>query len=93
MKELEDKQIAKAEEVLKYLTSIMRREVTEETPILIGEGIQELVPKGVSIKDRIRAAELIGRRYSLFTDKLDIEGTIDTGTEKLDSILEQLKED
>ncbi|MCR2045501.1 terminase small subunit [Anaerosalibacter massiliensis] len=73
MKEIEDKQIAKADEVLKYLTSIMRGEIAEETPILIGEGVQELVPKGTSVKDRIRAAELIGRRYSLFTDKQDID--------------------
>lgn len=73
LKELEDERIAKADEVLKHLTSIMRGEITEETPILIGEGMQQLVPKEVNIKDRIKAAELLGRRYALFTDKQDVD--------------------
>lgn len=93
LKKLEDARIAKAEEVLKYLTSVMRGEEKEEVPILIGEGMQRLVPKEAGVKERIKAAELLGRRYSLFTDKVDVEGRIDTGTEKLDGILQQLKED
>lgn len=84
MKEIEDKQIAKAEEVLKYLTSVMRGEEKEEVAILIGEGMQELVPKGISAKERIKAAELIGRRYSLFTDKVDIDGNV--GVQIIDDI-------
>ena len=71
MKELEDAQIAKADEVLKHLTAVMRGEETEDVPILIGDGEQKLVPKGASLKDRIRAAELLGRRYALFTDNID----------------------
>ena len=44
--------------------------------------------------DRINAAkDFLDRAGFKPTDKLDIEGTIDTGTEKLDSILKQLKED
>lgn len=76
MKEIEDSKIADAKEVLELLTSIARGEVTEEATLLSGNGMQELVPKSADIKDRIRAAELIGRRYSLFTDKLELEGNI-----------------
>lgn len=77
MKELEDKRIAKAEEVLKHLTSMMRGEEREEVVVTENIGDYEskarIVKKQVSAKERIKAAELIGRRYSLFTDKQDID--------------------
>lgn len=74
--ELSDKQIAKQEEVLKYLTSVMRGEQTEQT--LISEGAelgQRIANIEVSAKDRIKAAELLGKRYGLWTDKIDINST------------------
>lgn len=92
MKNIEDEQIAKAEEVLKYLTSVMRGEESEEVPLLCGDGVQELIPKNLGAKDRIKAAELLGKRYSLFTEKIEVSGELDTGMSKLNSILEQLKE-
>ncbi|MBV1817326.1 terminase small subunit [Bacteroidales bacterium MSK.15.36] len=77
MKEIEDKQIAKAEEVLKYLTSVMNGEESEEVVVTENIGNYEskarIVEKQVSAKERIRAAELIGRRYSLFTDKQEVD--------------------
>lgn len=76
MKEIEDEEIAKAEEVLKYLTSLMRGKEREEILIGQGQGLQEITEIEVSAKDRIRAAELIGRRYALFTDKIDVEGNV-----------------
>lgn len=95
MKQIEDKQIAKAEEVLKHLTSMMRGEEREEVVVTENTGDYEskarIVKKQVSARERIRAAELIGRRYSLFTDKVDMDGKINTKTDKLDSILKQLK--
>lgn len=95
LKEFEDKRIAKAEEVLKYLTSVMRGEETEEVVVVEGSGDGKsearTIRKEVSAKERIRAAELLGKRYALFTDKVDMD--VDVGTEKLDSILKQLKED
>ncbi len=95
LKELEDKRIAKADEVLKHLTAAMRGEIDEEVVVTenIGDFMSEarVVKKQISARERIRAAELLGRRYALFTDKVDMD--IDTGTEKLDSILKQLKED
>lgn len=74
--ELSDKQIAKQEEVLKYLTSVMRGEQTEQT--LISEGAelgQRIANIEVSAKDRIKAAELLGKRYGSWTDKVDINST------------------
>lgn len=54
----------------------MRGEATEEIPLLVGNGVQEITTKHLSAKDRIRAAELLGKRYGLFTDKVSVEGTI-----------------
>lgn len=80
MKEIEDKQIAKAEEVLKHLTAAMRGEIDEEVVVTENIGDYEsrarIIKKQISAKDRIKAAELLGRRYSLFTDKVDIEGNL-----------------
>lgn len=80
MQEIEDKQIAKAEEVLKHLTSMMRGEIKEEVVVVENIGDYEskakIVEKQASAKERIRAAELLGRRYALFTDKMEVEGNI-----------------
>lgn len=80
LKEIEDKKIAKAEEVLKHLTAAMRGEIKEEVVVTENIGDYEsrarIIKKQISAKDRIKAAELLGRRYSLFTDKVDIEGNL-----------------
>lgn len=89
--ELESKRIAKGEEVLQYLTSVMRGELTEEVPMLCGDGYQELKNKDVGAKDRLKAAELLGKRYGLFSDKVELSGEVNTNSNKLDSILEQLE--
>ena len=68
--------IANAEEVMKYLTAVMRGEHTEEIPLLCGDGCQELTQKEVGAKERLKAAELIGKRYGLFTDKVGLEGAV-----------------
>lgn len=92
MKEIEDQAIAKQEEVLKYLTSLMRGEQKEETLIGRGEGYQSIDDIDVSAKDRIKAAELLGKRYSLWIDKKELKATFD-GVTKLDKIIEQLTDD
>ena len=87
LKELDDKQIAKQEEVLKYLTSVMRGEHEEEVLYGIGEGVQSTRHVEVGAKDRIKAAELLGKRYGTWTDKVDANinlPTIISGSEKLE---------
>lgn len=76
---------ADAQEVMEYLSAVMRGEYTEEVLILIGEGVQRITNIDVSAKDRLKAAELLGKRYSLFTDKveqnvdMDLNITVDYG--------------
>ena len=79
MKELEDQRIAKADEVLKYLTSVIRGEETEQVVVTenIGDFMSEarVVNKELSAKDKIKAAELLGKRYRLFVDKVEANVT------------------
>ena len=80
--ELEDKAIAKQDEVLKYLTSVMRGESLSEIVVIEGEGdgvsTARRMEKAPEEKDRIKAAELLGKRYGLFKDKVDITGEVRT---------------
>lgn len=71
--ELESKTIATQEEVLSYLTSVMRGEQREQTLRGEGEGYQSIIDIDVGAKDRIKAAELLGKRHRLWTDKVETE--------------------
>ena len=79
MKEIESDRIAKAEEVLAFLSASLRGEVLEE--VISTESIDGMIKpvilkKQLSAKDRIKAAELLGKRYALFTEKVDLEGNV-----------------
>ena len=79
--------IADAEEVMKYLTSVMRGEHAEQVLKLVGEGVQTVTDIDVSAKERLKAAELIGKRYGLFTEKVGLEGAVPviiTGDDQLE---------
>ena len=71
LEELESSKIAKQEEVLRYLTFLMRGEETEQTLRGLGEGEQIIDDIEVSAKDRIKAAELLGKRYGMWTEKIE----------------------
>lgn len=77
MAEKESELIASQDEVLKYLTSVMRGK-SQSTEIVvegIGDGCSEArtVLKEPSEKERLKAAELLGRRYGLYTDKIETD--------------------
>lgn len=71
--ELKNERTADAQEVLEYLTAVMRGEYKEATLIGVGEGAQAVVDIYVGAKDRLKAAELLGKRHALFTDKVDLQ--------------------
>lgn len=80
MSQMQKNTIASAEEVLEYLTSVTRGESRSHEIVVegIGDGCSEakIVSKPPSEKDRLKAAELLGKRYALFTDKTQIDGVI-----------------
>lgn len=77
LKEITDKSIADATEVMKMLTKGARMELEEDVVVVegIGDGCSEarVVRKKISAKDAIKCAELLGKRYRLFTDKIEAE--------------------
>ena len=79
-KEIESERIAKAEEVLAFLSASLRGEIDEDVVVVEGAGdgvsTARVVTKQLSAKDRIKAAELLGKRYALFTEKVDVEGNV-----------------
>ena len=75
LEKIRSEKIADAQEVMEYLTSVMRGEHTEQTLQLAGDGVQQISEIKVAARERLKAAELLGKRYALFTEK--IEGDID----------------
>ena len=73
---MENKRIADAEEVLEYLTRVVRDEVTEETVIFDKENGSQVAEIKAGVKDRNKAAELLGKRYALFTEKKELSGQV-----------------
>ena len=71
--ELKNERTADAQEVLEYLTAVMRGEDKEASLIGVGEGAQAVVDIDVGAKDRLKAAELLGKRHALFTDNVDLQ--------------------
>lgn len=76
LEKLHSAKIADAQEVLEYLTAVMRGQHTEQVLKLVGDGIQTIADIDVSAKERLKAAELIGKRYALFSDKIDLGGAV-----------------
>ena len=73
MAEKDKERIASQDEILEFLTKVMRGEMTEQIPVGQGEGYFELQDKDTYIKDRVKAAELLGKRYMMWTEKQQVE--------------------
>lgn len=62
MKELQQNAIASQEEVLQYLTRVMRGKEKDQFGL------------DASLQDRTKCAELLGKRYGTFIDKKEVTG-------------------
>lgn len=78
--EMQSKKIADANEVMQYLTSVLRGEETEEVVVVegCGDGYSRAttMDKAVGARDKLKAAELLAKRYGLLTDKIGVEGVV-----------------
>lgn len=81
MAEKESELIADQDEVLRYLTSVLRGESNAEIIVIegTGEGCSEAraIQKKPDEKERLKAAELLGKRYALFTEKIEQDVDMD----------------
>ena len=64
LRQLEDNRIASQEEVLQYLTKVMRGEEKDQFGL------------DASLQDRTKCAELLGKRYGTFKEKVEVAGNI-----------------
>lgn len=82
LEKISSEKIATATEVLEYLTSVLRGESSSEVIVVegCGDGFSEAraIDKAPDEKERLKAAELIGKRYGIFTDKvkMDVEPVV-----------------
>lgn len=68
MAAVDSDKIATAEDVLEYLTSVMRGEEKDQFGL------------DASLSDRTKAAELLGKRYMLFKEQVEHSGAVDIVT-------------
>lgn len=77
MAEKEAALIADQDEVLKYLTSVLRGETQSEVVVVEGCGFgnseARTMQKAPDEKERLKAAELLGKRYGLYTEKVEAD--------------------
>ena len=62
--------------MLQYLTSVMRGTTQSAVVVVEGEGdgvsSARLMDKTPDEKEKLKAAELLGKRYGAFTDKVEV---------------------
>lgn len=79
LEELKKESIAEQDEVLQYLTSVMRGQIQDEQLLVVGDGdFGSSVEKHKKVSDtmaRTKAAELLGKRYRMWTEKQEVEMT------------------
>lgn len=75
LEQLRNERTADIQEILEYLTAVMRGEEKEEK--MATNALGEMEAYNVRNQaNQIKAAELLGKRYGLFTDKVNVEGNI-----------------
>ena len=88
MEEKKSELIADQDEVLQYLTAVLRGQSKSSVLARTVIGSEEVIDKPPDEKERLKAAELLGKRYGLYTEKIDAEIdtelkiTIDYGDDK-----------
>lgn len=78
--QISSQKTADAQEVMEYLTSVLRGQSRATVCVTVGTGDgtsrAKLVEKPPDEKERLKAAELLGKRYGLYTDRVDVGGSI-----------------
>ena len=72
LEEIHNENTADIQEVMEYLTSVMRAKSESYVMIMNGNGTQKVIQKPPDEKERLKAAELLGKRFGMFTDNVDV---------------------
>lgn len=94
---LHNERTAGVKEVMEYLTSVLRGESTGEEIVteFMGDGMStaRTIEKHPSEKDKLKAAELLGKRFGMFKEKVEVNGSLEAETSKLDDLIRQIADD
>lgn len=72
LEEIHNENTADIQEVMEYLTSVMRGKSLSSVLSLACDGYQEVIEKEPDEKEKLKAAELLGKRFGMFKDNVDI---------------------
>lgn len=77
LEKISSEKIADAKEVMEYLTTVLRGESQSEIVVVEGVGdgcsVARTMKKAPDEKERLKAAELLGKRYGLFKESVNLE--------------------
>ena len=80
LEKLHNAKTADAQEVMEYLTAVLRGESSASVVVVegVGDGCSEArtITKPPDEKERLKAAELLGKRFGMFTDKMNVSGNV-----------------
>ena len=80
LEQLHNERTADAAEVMEYLTAVLRGESEASVVVVesLGDGCSEArtITKPPDEKERLKAAELLGKRFGMFTDKVNVSGNV-----------------
>jgi phage terminase small subunit len=80
LQEIESARIAQPAEIMEYLSNVLRGKSRAEVVVIVGTGegctSADHVQKAPDEKERLKAAELLGKRYRMFSDNMNIDGGI-----------------
>lgn len=100
VRELARVALANADDILDTKTATLKEGVSRDDtaavasvrvktiPTADGQGVE----REIKLHDKLKALELLGRHLGMFTDKVEHSGSIDTGSQALASILQQLQQ-
>lgn len=78
LEKLRKQSIAEQEEILQFLTGVIRGEVQGKDKLGVGQGAERIIDREPTLQERIRAAEQLGKRYGMWTDRHEVEHKLPT---------------
>ncbi len=73
LNELKKESIAEQDEILQFLTKVLRGEARGTELVGLGMGEQSVDQVPPTIAEKTKAAELLGKRYTMWTEKQQVE--------------------
>jgi len=74
MEVLKSERVADQQEILELITGVLRGEISGTALVGVGKGAQEVEDVPPTVTERIKAAELLGKRHMMWVERQRVEG-------------------